>query len=143
MSVDHHATALAGLPPRLDAWLVCSSLTPWQLHAGVLPELVGLLASTASMPERLEAAHALSSIAAGNADVAHAVVELQPLPHLLALLMTPDLSAQSAAAMCLAELTEQCHMQVRNLIDLVHLPKSCITHPVTGTLVLSATVIHD
>lgn len=100
-----HVAVLVAKPPPPDA------------HAGVLPELVGLLASTASTPERLEAAHALSSIAAGNPDVAHAVLELQPMPHLVALLLTPDLSSQTAAALCLAELTEQCHMQVRLLLS--------------------------
>ncbi|KAK9797019.1 hypothetical protein WJX73_007524 [Symbiochloris irregularis] len=92
------------------------------MEAGVLPELVGLLAASFSTAERLEAAHALSSITAGNAEVAHAVVDLQPLPHLVALLTLPDLSAQTAAAMCLAELSEQCHMQ-EEIADSGILPK--------------------
>ena len=79
---------------------------------GVLPELVGLLAPSFSMSERLEAAHALSSITSGSAAVASTVVELGAVAQLVALLSCPELAAQTAGAVCLAELAGQAGEEV-------------------------------
>lgn len=71
-----------------------------------MPELVGLLAASFSAGERLEAAHAIGSLAASNTAVARTIVQAGAVPHLVALLSCPDLTAHTAAAVCLAELVQ-------------------------------------
>ena len=80
--------------------------------AGAVPELVNLLAPAYSASERLEAAHALSSLASGNAEVAHIVVAHGAVLSLAALLDCTELAARHAAASCLAELVDQPDLRV-------------------------------
>ena len=82
----------------------------------MLPELVDLLGASFSASEHVEAAHALSSLACGNADVAASIVHLGAIPHLAALLACSELPGKTAAALCLAELMEQADLRVGSVL---------------------------
>ena len=82
------------------------------LPAGVVPVLVNLLSPSFSACERLEAAHALCSLACGNAEVASSIVAKGAVPLLAGLLDCAELTARHAAALCLAELVEQAPLRV-------------------------------
>lgn len=92
-------------------------LFSWLLFAaGIIPALVNLLGTAYSVSERLEAAHALSSLAsAGNATVASRIVDKGALPLLAAMLDCTELAARHSAVLCLAELVDHPELRVSSI----------------------------